>query len=172
MGAVTAWTPVTRILLGEEIRRAERSRPRGLRVSCCRSEKRASSLGHRKLWLRSGPEGLVRSTCVDSSHAVPHSGCLSRAYPGQFVLPGPSRTRPRPALTSPAFFFLPLPQCHLSAVTGPQERKVTPRGVGFGLDSPLLLLRGCLASHPLPRSLPDGSDSSLVGVRPELLFPD
>lgn len=42
---------------------------------------------------------------------------------------------------------------------------MTPRGAGFGLDSPLLLLRGYLASHPLPRSLPDGSDSSLVGVR-------
>lgn len=43
---------------------------------------------------------------------------------------------------------------------------MTPGGrFGLGLDSPLLLLRGCLASHPLPRSLPDGSDSSLVGVR-------
>lgn len=42
---------------------------------------------------------------------------------------------------------------------------MTPRGAGFGLDSPLLLLRGYLAFHPLPRSLPDGSDSSLVGVR-------
>lgn len=42
---------------------------------------------------------------------------------------------------------------------------MTPRGAGFGLDSPLLLHGGCLASHPLPRSLPDGSDSSLVRVR-------
>lgn len=60
------WTLVTGILLGEEIRRAEGPRPRGRRVSCCRSEKSASSLGHRRSWLRSGPEGLVRSTCLDS----------------------------------------------------------------------------------------------------------
>lgn len=87
-----------------------------------------------------GLEGPTRPRTA-APRAAPSVGCsarvaafpaLTRATPGctstRGVLgaPGPSGPRrgpPRPALTSEVFFFLPLPQSHLSAVTARRKEK-------------------------------------------------
>lgn len=91
------------------------------------------------VWVRGLRAGL--SPCAAAPHAAsragcpalrppfprlpwPCRGCLSAAGRASCSwAEGPRRDPPRPALTSEVFFFLPLPQCHLSAVTGRRKEK-------------------------------------------------
>lgn len=127
-------TPPCAAKLGQT-RRPETPAPAGLGPRLC--GRGASELPGER---RGGPIRAARSCC--SSRCAPRRlprpvvafPALTPATPprvrelspGELGAPGPSgprRGQSRPALTSEVFFFLPLPQSHLSAVTGRRKEK-------------------------------------------------